>query len=129
MKAGTANHPLLSRRCSHPIHREMHPEDPNIWQLQTVLQLTQLQGEFTRLPGFKKGGEVASLLEAERGVQASALQLSQQRVALLNEGLSTQVNALLSPLASPTPLLCTCACMQHIQGMHSKLSVSSCHQV
>ncbi|KAK9844794.1 hypothetical protein WJX74_006918 [Apatococcus lobatus] len=52
-------------------------------------ELKELQGEFTRLPGFKKGGEVASLLEAERALQGSALQLSHQRVSLLREGLST----------------------------------------
>ena len=64
-----------------------------------VLQLKQLQREFARLPGFRKGGEVASLLEAERALQASALQLSSQRVGLLKEGLSTQVIGLLAPHA------------------------------
>lgn len=80
--------------CTEPlVQNQMDTELANAM----MLQLKQLQGEFTRLPGFQRGGEVASLLEAERALQASALQLSSQRVGLLKEGLSTQVIGLLCP--------------------------------
>ena len=56
-----------------------------------ALQLRRLEAEMQRLPGFKQGPEVASLLESERALQASALQLGSQRVSLLQSDLSTQV--------------------------------------